>query len=131
MGETNLNNWMGNSVGTIEAPRLTGKDCTVVSIKKVEVAKRDKTGMLNKIVLTVKHPDSKDNLDMSDVAYIEDKTVKQKCLWYFLDSVGEIQKGSTLAVFLLHYGATNIGAMVGKTVKTEAGERGYLCLKAY
>ena len=122
---------MENKVGTEEAPRLTAKDCTVVSIKKVEVQKRDKTGVLDKIVVAIKHPDSKDSIETSDVVYIEEKAVKQKCLWYFVDSKGEIQKGSALAVLLAHYGIGSLKDLVGKTVKTEVGDRGYLVLKAF
>lgn len=131
MENATLENWMENPVGTIDAPRLTAKECQVVSVNKQTVTKRDKTGTLDKIVFNLKHPDKTETIEMSDVCFIDGKEVKQKCMWLFLDSQAQIQKGSALAVALSFYGAKTVKEMIGKTVKTAIDEKGYLVMKAY
>ena len=98
----------------------------IVSVKIVAVEKAKS----KKVVCEIKHPDRDETFQMSSVAYLLDKQVVNKGLWFNKDKEGKIQKGSALAVFLNKVKAASVSDLVSKEVDTEL-DGNYLCFKAY
>jgi hypothetical protein len=115
-------------IGTIESEKqiLKPKRVKIVSVKLVVVEKAKS----KKVACEVKHPDREETFEMSSVAYLLDKQIVNKGLWFNKDKEGKIQKGSALAVFLTKIGVNTISSLVGKEVETEL-DGNYLCFKAY
>jgi len=115
-------------IGTLESEKqiLKPKKVKIVSVKVIDVEKAKS----KKVGCEVKHPDREETFVMSSVAYIQDKQVQTKGLWFNKDKEGKIQKGSALAVFLDKVGAKTISSLAGKEVETEL-DGNYLCFKAY
>lgn len=115
-------------VGTKEATQLKPMN---VKIIKADIQTVGDKG-LNKVVLTVKHPDKEETIDISSVKF-EGKGGKltSSGLWIKLDNEAKIQKGTALATLLLHFGCLDIEALEGREVPTAEDEKGYLCVKAY
>lgn len=115
-------------IGTTEKERqiLKPKRVKIVSVKIEAIEKASS----KKLVCEVKHPDREETFMMSSVAYLQDKQVVTKGLWFNKDKEGKIQKGSGLAVFLERVGVKTISSLVGKEIDTDL-EGNYLCFKAY
>jgi len=115
-------------IGTTESEKqiLKPKRVKIVSVKIILVEKVKS----KKVACEVKHPDREETFTMSSVAYLQDRNVVTKGLWFNKDSEGKIQKGSSLAVFLEKVGVKTISSLVGKEVDTEL-DGNYLCFKAY
>lgn len=115
-------------IGTTESEKqiLQAKKVKIVSVKIVAVEKAKS----KKVVCEVKHPDREETFQMSAVAYLLDKQVVNKGLWFNKDKEGKIQKGSALAVFLSKVKAISVQDLVNKEVDTEL-DGNYLCFKAY
>jgi hypothetical protein len=115
-------------IGTAEPERqmLKPKRVKIVSVKIVVVEKAKS----KKIVCEVKHPDREEVFSMSSVAYLLDKQIVNKGLWFNKDKEGKIQKNSALAVFLEKMGVKTISSLAGKEADTEM-DGNYLCFKAY
>ena len=126
--QKNLENWQTKAVGTEEAQRLEPKEVRITA-QSLEVVGKE-PNQYEKIVFSCKHPDRDEVLKISDVKYIQGDKVVSRATWYKLDTKGAIQKGSSLAALMTAYGAETLGDLVGKSVKTAADEKGYLCLKA-
>jgi hypothetical protein len=116
-------------IGTTEKEQqiLKPKRVKIVSVKLVAIEKA-KSG--KKVQCEVKHPDKDETFAMSSVAYLQDKQVVTRGLWFNKDKDGKIQKGSALAVFLDKTGVKTISSLVGKEVETDL-DGNYLCFKAY
>lgn len=99
---------------------------------KVEMQK-DKTGkdIEKKVVVTCKHPDKPENIEISSASYKKVKEIKQSGLWFKLDDDNMIPKSSALASFLKSLNANNLDEITGKDADTELDDAGYLCFKAY
>lgn len=115
-------------VGTTESEKqtLAPKRVKIVSVKIVAIEKAKS----KKVSLEVKHPDREETFTMSSVAYLENKQVVTKGLWFNKDKEGKIQKGSALAVFLEKMNCKTVSSLAGKEADTEL-EGKYLCFKAY
>ena len=115
-------------IGSIESEKqiLKPKKVKIVSVKIVDIEKAKS----KKVGCEVKHEDREETFVMSSVAYIQDKQIQTKGLWFNKDSKGQIQKGSALAIFLTRVGVKNISELVGKEVDTEL-DGNYLCFRAY
>ena len=116
-------------VGTTEQEKqiLKPKRVKIVNVRVIAVEKA-RSG--KKLAVEVKHPDREETFTMSSVAYLQDKQVVTKGLWFNKDKDGKIQKGSALAVFLDKTGVKTISSLVGKEVDTDL-DGNYLCFKAY
>lgn len=118
-------------IGTIEQEKLEPK---LVIVKKAIIqAKKNKDGKMvgDIVILTVKHPDKEETIDISKVFFLRDKKVNEMGLWYNEDKQGNIQKGSALAYALSFYQVNSISELEGKELKTDTNDAGYLCIKAY
>ena len=115
-------------VGNIELERQTLKPAKVkiVDVKVVDVEKVKS----KKVNCEIKHPDKEDTIKISSVAYLLEKQIVTKGLWFNLDKDGKIQKGSALAVFMESLDAKTLEELNGKEVDTDM-EGNYLCFKAY
>lgn len=115
-------------IGTIEQERqiLKPKRVKIVSVK-IEAIEKAKS---KKVVCEVKHPDREEPFKMSSVAYLQEKQVVTKGLWFNKDKEGKIQKGSGLAIFLERIGVKTISSLAGKEADTDL-DGNYLCFKAY
>lgn len=113
-------------IGTKEFIKLEAKNVKVtnVQIRKVKES-------MEKVVLTVKHPDTDEVIEISSVKYEKDKSIKTTGLWFKLDSDNKIQKSSALSILLSFYNAESISNLVDKELTTAMDDRGYLCIKAY
>ncbi len=115
-------------IGTTEQERqiLKPKRVKIVSVKIVAVEKTKG----KKVACEVKHPDREETFTMSSVAYLQERNIVTRGLWFNKDKEGKIQKGSSLAVFLDKLGVKTISSLVGKEADTEL-DGNYLCFKAY
>lgn len=115
-------------IGTHEQEKQTlrPKRVKIVSVKLVAIEKAKS----KKVQCEVKHPDREETFGMSSVAYLLDKQVVNKGLWFNKDKEGKILKSSALAVFMEKTGSRTISSLVGKEVDTEL-DGNYLCFKAY
>jgi hypothetical protein len=84
-----------------------------------------------KLVLLCKHPDKKDQIKISEISFIVGKTVKTSTIWINVDTDGNIQKGSTIAVLLEKAQANSVNDLEGKTLQTELDANNFLAIKAY
>jgi hypothetical protein len=83
----------------------------------------------------IKHPEKEENLKLSAVTLMRQKKGKREIVssatWIQLDEDKHLAMDSALVQCLKHYNASILNEMVEKTIDTEAGEDGYLTIKAY
>lgn len=84
-----------------------------------------------KLVLICKHPDREEPIKLSSIIFVSGKTVKTSTLWINLDSDGNIEKGSLVAILLDKYRKATVNQLEGTTVETELDENKFLAIKAY
>lgn len=84
-----------------------------------------------KLNVTVKHPDRDEPIVISKAKVLRKDKVTTSGLWYTTDIDGNIQKGSTLAEFLIYAGVEKSSQLRGMEFDTIADEDGYLVFKAY
>lgn len=113
-------------IGTEEKTSVSLKPAKV----KIVSAKVEPTTKSKKVVFEVKHPDKEETIHISSVSFLDNKEVKTVGTWFNLDSVGQIQKGSALAILLTKLEAPTIMSSVGKEIDTEL-DGNYLVFKAY
>ena len=118
-------------IGTKESIKLQPGSFSVVSVVIEPVKKKSGEQVGEKVVLSVKHPDSQDLIALSSVLYLKNKSVKQSALWFQEDEDGNIPKNSALAECLRFYKVAAIRQLGGKSVNTELDDAGYLAIKAY
>lgn len=110
-----------------EAQKLTPKNVKVESIKIQEVGQKKN----EKVVLTCKHPDREDTIEISSIEYMIGKTAKTVGLWYNLDEDKKLQKGSATAYLINYFDCVNLKELIGKELPTIEGDSGYLAIKGY
>ena len=114
-------------IGDKEITRLEEKP-VIVDLARIEEKGEKKTKIL---ILSVKHPDQEELIDLSKVQFIDGKSVKTVGLWITQDEDKNIQKGTALARFMDFYNISQITELKDKTLKTVFDEKKYLCIKAY
>lgn len=114
-------------IGTKEVKKLEAKDVTVVSAEIVEKGEK-KTQLL---VLSVKHPDQAEHLELSKIQLIDGKIIKTVGLWVSLDEDGNIQKNSAIAKFMSYYKMASLMELKDKILQTTFDEKNYLVIKGY
>ena len=117
-------------IGTKEAEKLEAEDVEVQGAKVQDVMKGEKK-LGEKVVLLCKHPKKDELLQISQAIYLKNKKVTTAGIWLNLDEDGKLQKNSVLASLLNQYEVPIVAELVGKKVKTEHDDNGYLCIKAY
>ena len=122
-------------IGNKEGISLTAKPIQVQGLKAEPV--KGKEGGKNagkevgkKLVLICKHPDKEEPLNMSNMVMRVGNTIKASTIWINLDSDGNIQKGSAVAMILQKYSANTLNDLIGKTIETELDGK-FLAIKAY
>lgn len=71
------------------------------------------------LIVSVDHPDSKDNLKISGVKMKRFNKLKQNGLWVSLDEDGKFPYESAIAEFLRKVGVDCIKDLIGKEVETD------------
>jgi len=118
-------------IGTREIVSLQPAKVEIISYNVVMQQDRQKVDIGEKVVLTCKHPDKDETIEISSVSYKKGKEIKTSGLWFKLDEDGLIPKQSALANFLVFYLFGNLDEMLSREVPTELDEKGYLCIKSY
>ena len=113
-------------IGNIEPEKVSLKP---MKVKIVSVAIED-TKKARKVVFEVSHPEAKETIHLSSVAYLFDRMVKVTGTWLNLDKEGKLQKGSALVILLQKLGVKTIEESIGKECDTEL-DKGYLVFKVY
>jgi|AntAceMinimDraft_4_1070372.scaffolds.fasta_scaffold217333_1 hypothetical protein len=114
-------------VGNKEIERL-GPKPVVVDTARIEEKGTNKTPLL---ILSVKHPDQEETLDLSKAQFIEGTNVKTVGLWISQDADENIQKGSAVAKLMAFYNITQLVELKDITLQTILDDKKYLCIKAY
>lgn len=113
-------------IGNLESEKTFLKPAKV----KIVSAKIEDTKKAKKVVFWVLHPDKPEQIGLSSIAYLQERSVKVSGTWLNLDKEGKLQKGSALVVLLQKIGANTIQEAVGKECETELDGQ-YLVFKAY
>lgn len=124
MEQTELN----KVIGTEEPRKKEALEPKKVKIVKIRLRETRKGKVVE---CESKHPDKEENIHISSVSYLKDKKVVNSGLWFTLDSQENIQKGSSLAIFMNRLGAKSLKELENKEVDTELDEKEWLCFKAY
>ena len=119
---------LNKEIGTIEPERKEALEPKKVKIVKVNLRDTKKGKILN---CESKHSDREENINISSAAVLINKQVKNNGLWFTLDKQENIQKGSTLAIFLDKNQVKTPKELEGKEIETELDEEKWLCFKAY
>ena len=119
-------NELDMKIGTLEPVKLHPANVIIISAEVRESPKKAKY-----VVLTCKHPEAVEYIEISQIAYLKNNQLSESGLWINKDPEGNIQKGSPLAVFLVMFGLGTIKEAVGKQLPTILNSKGYLCFKAY
>jgi len=114
-------------IGNKDPKKLEAKKVQVVHAEIVE--KGEKKNKL--LVLSVKHPDQEDLLDLTKIQFIDGKNVKTVGLWVSLDEDDNIQKGSALAKLMNFYKLESLMQLKDLELNTTFDEKGYLVIKGY
>lgn len=125
---------LNKKVGDLEMEKLKAAEITIEEVSIKDQTKKDSDKVIGKIVhLMCKHPDKEELIPITKVFYRKDEkeSVKEAGLWYNVDKVGDIQKGSALASLMSHKGVLTVRELAKQKVGAEPNEAGYLCIKAY
>lgn len=118
---------MAISIGTKEAVAL---EPAKVKIENIEIEPVGAKGN-EKVVCICKHPNKEETIRISSVKVEKGGVLKETGLWFNKDSEGKIQKGSSLAMFMQHIGATTLLEIKEKETNTILDSKGFLTFKAY
>jgi len=124
-----INEKLEKKIGTKEIETLKPAKVKVMNVDLVEVKFGNKTN--EKVVLSCKHPDREEPINISTVKVLKKDKVKTSGIWYNMDEEKNIQKNSVLAGFLIFAGVENLKQLVEKEFDTIADDDGFLCIKAY
>ena len=122
-------------IGTKETVRLKPENVKIVKAVVEEVSEKAK-----KVVCEVKHPDAEDTIKISSAKVERNGKLEVSGLWFNTDEtkeerkegkIGQIQKGSVLAMFLNFMQVGNIKGLEEKECTTVEGDNKYLVFKAY
>jgi hypothetical protein len=114
-------------IGTEDA--LSLKEATI-KIVRVEFMPAKEGSKAIKLVCHSKHPDRDEMIELSNAKIIRGNRIESVGLWRNLDKSGNLQKGSSLADFLIFMGVKTPKELEGKEVETVLDGK-YLVLKAY
>jgi hypothetical protein len=114
-------------IGDKEIKRLEAKP-VVVNTARIEEKGVKKTPLL---ILSVKHPDQDETIDLSKVQFIDGSNVKTVGLWISQDEDENLQKGSTVSKLMTFYKIKQLVEIKEMTLQTVLDEKNYLCIKAY
>jgi len=114
-------------IGDEEAVTLKPEKVEIIAVAIETVGEKQ----AKKLVVSCKHPAREELIKISSVKWENKKQLETSGLWYNLDTQKKIRKGSALANFLQHNGATTISNLAGKKVDTSTDDKGYLCFRAY
>jgi len=114
-------------IGTKEKPKLKP---AIVKIVKIDIEFVEKAKN-NKVVCTVKHPESEDEVRISSVKVELKNKTKVIGMWCTLDEDENLDKNSGTVVLLKKVGASTIQELEGKECDTVEDDGGYLAFKAY
>lgn len=110
----------------LETQTLKPAKVNIVKVEIVEVGEKNN----KKVNCLVKHPNKDEPITISSASILRDKKVVTTGLWFNLDKEENLQKGSTLAVFLGSTDSKNLKELEGKEVETELDGK-FLCFKSY
>ena len=126
-----INDILEKGVGNIEMTSL--KPAPVV-ITGMRIDSKEKNGkhIGNIVKFICKHPEKDELIEIGQVKYLKNDTVKYSGTWINFDEEQNIQKGSAVAILLDFCKVANLKELDGKTdVQTDMDKNGFLCLKAY
>ena len=113
-----------------DTPQVEAKTVKIENYNIEKVEKEEKH-IGDKLVLSVKHPDFEEFLEISQIKYEFGEKIKVSGLWVKLDKDSKLPYKSALAHFLRYVHRNNIKDLVGVEVNTTTNENGYLVIKAY
>jgi hypothetical protein len=118
-------------IGNIETERLKPAKVQIIKteIQNIKIVKNNSSS--DKLTCLVKHPESKEPIEISSVKIEIDNKLKICGLWFNLDEEKKIKKQSALAKLLNFLKAENIKELENKEIETLLDEKGYLCFKGY
>jgi len=122
---------LDKKVGTKELQVLKPAKVKIAGVKLEPKTARGKAVEI--VVLSCKHPEREELIDLSKVKLVKGSTVKTSGLWWFEDEDGLIQKGSAIAELLNLCSVEVLKDLVGHEVETttESETSSYLVIKAY
>lgn len=118
---------LNKPIGTKELKKLEAKSVIVLHAEIQEKGEKKN----NLLVLSVKHPDQEELLDLSKVQLIDGNVVKTVGLWISQDEDGNIQKNSAIARMMTFYKVNTLEELKEKELNTCFDEKNYLVIKAY
>ena len=125
-------NILEKSIGTKEFETLKPTQVVITGVKIVRAPADETKKKIGEILrLICKHPDRDEPIEISEVKYLKNDTMKYSGLWINLDEEKNIQKGSALAILLEYLKVKNIKELEGKSAQTDLDKNGFLCVKAY
>lgn len=122
---------LDKKIGTKELQILKPAKVRVASVRlDPKTVKQKETEI---VILSCKHPDREEVIEISKVKLVKGNTVKTSGLWWNEDSDGLIQKGSAIAELLNFCSVETPKELVGKEIDTttESESSSYLVIKAY
>ena len=97
---------------SIETKKVKGKDAEIV-------------------ILSVKHHEREEPLAISKAKFDKGNQLRVIGLWMNFDDKGQIQKGTSVADFLVYAQVSSLKELIGKELDAIQDEKGYLVLRAY
>lgn len=122
---------LDKKIGTKELQVLKPAKVTIAGVRLDPKTARGKSVEI--VILSCKHPEREELIELSKVKLVKGSTVKTSGLWWFEDEDGLIQKGSAIAELLNICSVGTLKELVGKEVDTttESETSSYLVIKAY
>lgn len=127
-----MNSELETPIGTKETKKLEPKKVRITDMKvEMQKSKDDSKDVGKKVIISCKHPDKEEIIEISSVMFVKNKEIKTSGLWYKLDDDKLLSKDSATAAFLKFHNAGSLKEMMNKEVPTDLDDKGYLCFKAY
>jgi hypothetical protein len=123
----NTEELLTKTIGTKEVKKLEAKD-VIVEHAEIQEKGEKKTPIL---ILSVKHPDQAELLELSKIQLIDGKIIKTVGLWVSLDEDNNIQKNSAIAKLMNFYKISSLIELKDKALHTTFDEKNYLVVKGY
>jgi hypothetical protein len=118
-------------IGNIETEKLKPAKVQIkeTRIDNIKIIKNNSSS--DKLICLVKHPESKELIEISSVKIEIDNKLKICGLWFNLDAEKNLKKQSALAKLMMFLKVETIKELENKEIETILDERGYLCFKGY